>query len=540
MVYFDRLKKLYMKVINGLLLFFILFLPFSSASAASRIISTPAPTAANQRMMIIHTPIPTPTPTSVVRRMMELSAPSVTPTPVLSQERRTINASPTPTNIPEERLKKTASDTGILKTLETDNGRPLYRTDSTENFKLFNIFPLSAKIVTWTDPNDHTITRTKRNWLASLLSGWNFTGLLSKGPDFEFKNVRFEPLSFTSGSQVVVHADLVNTGSAKAYSGVGNHVSNWMYNKDQQVYGTNEEVIDLAPGEVKHVAYVWDHVVCGAPVSLIFDTNRVLKEISSNTVWYGTATCAPGHGPDLAVTQLKFEGTSYGGKMPGAPNKVSYTIKNIGDSSSDPIFAFAVALPSQFISIIQVPLLQPGAIYSGSFTYTPTNCDRLQIILDPQETLKTTETNRDNNVEFESKQVTDWCNALPNLKFDRVYWKTNGYSFGDSSLPNGSVMNFEIDVGNLSMDPSVGCATLVKIRVDVNGTKYTDIPVGTVGNCTNGGWHNTVDNAHMAKTVKFNVGPACNANLTFTLNSDNFNPEFDHSDNVWNTTVKCN
>jgi hypothetical protein len=100
-------------------------------------------------------------------------------------------------------------------------------------------------------------------------------------------------------------------------------------------------------------------------------------------------------------------------------------------------------------------------------------------------------------------------------------------------------MDFEVDIGNLSWDASVGCATVVKLRVEVNGQFSTDIMVGNVGNCTNGGSHGVGDNVHMVKNVQFKIGPPCNANVKFTIDPDHINPEFDRTNNTWSTKVQC-
>jgi hypothetical protein len=384
----------------------------------------------------------------------------------------------------------------------------------------------------WTTGDDsHNITNIVLKSIKPVTS-------TSAGSDFMFKNVRFEPLTYRAGEKIVIRADLYNFGTQKAYSGVGTHVKNWLYNKDQQIYGTDEQVLDLAPGKSQTMAYVWNSVVCGAPISLVFDPDRVLGETNKSTVWYGTTVCAPAHGPDLTVTQIKFKGLSYGGKNPGVSNEVSYSIKNIGDADSVPVKAMASA-GSQKLTIISVPFLHPGGYYSDVFNYTPSNCDPVHINIDTQGVMGTAETNRDNNDIYEDSKVTQWCKNLPQLQFDRVYWKVNGYSFGKSSYPNGSSMDFEVDVGNLSWDATVGCATVVKIRVEVNGQFSTDIMVGNVGNCANGGWHNVSDSAHMAKTVKFKIGPACNADIKLTIDPDHINPELDRTNNTWSTNVQC-
>jgi hypothetical protein len=362
--------------------------------------------------------------------------------------------------------------------------------------------------------------------------------ITSSGSTLTFKNVRFEPLSYRAGEKIVIRADLYNSGAKKAYSGVGTHVKNWLYNKDQQVYGNNEQVVDIAPGASQTMTYVWNSVICGAPISLVFDSERVLGETNNSTVWYGTTACATSHGPDLTVTQINFKGLSYGGKNPGVSNEVSYSIKNIGDANSVPVKAMARA-GSKHLSIISVPLLKPGGYYSGVFNYTPSTCDPVHINIDTQGVMVNTETNRDNNDIYEDSKVTQWCKNLPQLQFDSVYWKVNGYSFGKSSYPNGSLMDFEVNVGNLSWDAKVGCATFVKIRVEVNGQFSTDIMVGNVGNCANGGWHNVSDSAHMAKTVKFKIGPACNADVKFTIDPDHLNAELDRTNNTWSTKVQC-
>jgi len=382
----------------------------------------------------------------------------------------------------------------------------------------------------WTTGDDnHNVTNIVLKSLSPLTS---------TGNNFIFKNVRFEPLSYQAGDKIIIRADLYNYGTKKAYSYVGTHVKNWLYNKNQQIYGNNEQVIDIAPGKFQTMSYVWNSVVCGAPISLIFDPDRVLGETDNATAWYGTTACAPSHGPDLTVTQINFKGLSYGGKNPGVSNEVSYSIKNIGDADSVPVKAEAKA-GSKHLSTISVPLLKPGKYYSGVFNYTPSNCDPVHINIDTQGAMGNTETNRDNNDIYEDSKVTQWCKNLPQLQFDRVYWKVNGYSFGKSSYPNGSSMDFEVDIGNLSWDESVGCATVVKLRVEVNGQFSTDVMVGNVGNCANGGWHSVGDNVHMEKTVKFKIGPACNADVKFTIDPDHINPEFDRTNNTWSTKVQC-
>lgn len=423
--------------------------------------------------------------------------------------------------------------------LKESNGSPIYELTITENFKLFGIFSYPIKKKLTINARTNTPDQIDYSFLEKLGSHPNWPTLLQSGPNFSLTNVHFEPLSYKTGQKVVLWADLVNTGTQKAYSGVGTHVTNWLYTKADKLYGTDEQVLDLDPGESQKLAYVINSVECGAPLSIIFDTNRVLKEIDDKTVWYGTATCAPNNGPDLTVTQIKFDGLSYGGKNPGVENKVSYTIKNIGNGDSEPVVALAKAGPGQFLNLISVPLIKPGGIYSGSFNYIPTTCDPVDISIDTQGKMKDSETNRDNNDVFEDQQITNWCNALPQLQFDRVYWMANGYSFGKSKYPNGSIMSFEVDTGNLSWDITVGCATLVKIRVTINGQVATDVPVGTVGNCPNGGSHTTGDNAHMLKTTKFTIGPACGADVQFTLDPDHFNPELDRGNNTWTTKVEC-
>jgi len=361
------------------------------------------------------------------------------------------------------------------------------------------------------------------------------------GSTLTFKNVRFEPLSYRAGDKIVIRADLYNYGTQKAYGGVGTHVKNWLYNKDQQIYGDNEQVIDLAPGKSQTMAYVWNSVLCGAPISIIFDPDRVLGETDKSTTWYGTTACAPSHGPDLTVTQIKFKGLSYGGKNPGVSNEVSYSIKNIGDADSVPVKALAKAGGSQKLTIISVPPLKPGGSYSGVFNYTPSNCDPVHINIDTQGVMGNTETNRNNNDIYEDSKVTQWCKNLPQLQFDRVYWKVNGYSFGKSSYPNGSSMDFDVDVGNLSLDETVGCATVVKIRVEVNGQFSTDIMAGNVGFCVHGGgvYNMGTSNEHVAKNVQFKIGPPCNANVKFTIDPDHINPELDRTNNTWSTKVQC-
>jgi hypothetical protein len=384
----------------------------------------------------------------------------------------------------------------------------------------------------WTTGDDsHNITNIVLKSISPITSA---------GSTLTFKNVRFEPLSYRAGDKIVIRADLYNYGTQKAYSLVGTHVKNWLYNKDQQIYGNNEEVVDIAPGKSQTMTYVWNSVLCGAPISLIFDPDRVLGETDKSTVWYGTMACAPSHGPDLTVTQIKFKGLSYGGKNPGVSNEVSYSIKNIGDADSIPVKAMAKA-GSQKLSIISVPLLKPGGYYSGVFNYTPSNCDPVHINIDTQGVMGNTETNRNNNDIYEDSKVTQWCKNLPQLQFDHVYWKVNGYSFGKSSYPNGSSMDFDVDVGNLSLDETVGCATVVKIRVEVNGQFSTDIMAGNVGFCVHGGGvHNMgTSNEHAAKNVQFKIGPACNADVKFTIDPDHINPELDRTNNTWSTKVQC-
>lgn len=423
--------------------------------------------------------------------------------------------------------------------LKLENGNPFYILDTTQRVKLFGFLPFPLRMKLKIDARTNKPDTINSNLLSKLSYVPDFGNLLAQGPNLEFKNVRFEPLSYRAGEKIVIRADLYNSGTQTAYSIVGTHVKNWLYHKDAPVYGDNEEVIDIAPGESQTMAYVWNSVLCSAPISIIFDSDRILGEIDPSTVWYGTTACAPTHGPDLTVTQILFEGLSYGGKNPGASNKVNYIIKNIGDANSVPVQALAKAGNAQFLSLISVPLLTPGGYYPGTFNYTPTTCDPVDIRLDTQGVMANTETNRDNNDIYEDPTVTQWCNNLPQLQFDRVYWMANGYSFGKSAYPNGSSMDFEVDVGNLSWDATIGCAALVKIRVEVNGQFYTDIPVGTVGNCANGGWHNVGDTAHMAKTVKFKIGPVCNADVTFTLDPDHINPELDRTNNTWSTKVQC-
>ena len=364
--------------------------------------------------------------------------------------------------------------------------------------------------------------------------------ITSSGSNLTFKNVRFEPLSYRAGEKIVIRADLYNSGAQKAISFVGTHVKNWLYNKDQQIYGTNEEVVDIATGKYRTMAYVWNSVICGAPISLIFDPDRVLGETNQSTVWYGTTACAPSHGPDLTVTEITFKGLSYGGKNPGVSNEVSYSIKNIGDADSVAVKAEA-KVGSKHLSIISVPPLKPGKYYSGVFNYTPTNCDPVHINIDAQGVMVNTETNRNNNDISEDSKVTQWCKNLPQLQFDHVYWKVNGYSFGKSKYPNGSSMDFDVDVGNLSLDETVGCATVVKIRVEINGQFATDIMVGNVGFCVHGGgvYNMGNSNEHVAKNVQFKIGPPCNANVKFTIDPDHINPELDRTNNTWSTKVQC-
>ncbi|MFH0943460.1 MAG: CARDB domain-containing protein [Candidatus Beckwithbacteria bacterium] len=430
---------------------------------------------------------------------------------------------------------------GTLRGLELslEGSSPFYILDTTQRVKLFGFIPISARVKLKVDARTNMLDTVNKSLLSKLAQVPDFDNLLSQGPNLEFKNVRFEPLSYQAGEKIVIRADLYNSGTQTAYGLVGSHVKNWLFHKDQQVYGDNEQVVDIAPGESQTMTYVWNSVLCSAPISIIFDSDRVLDEITPSTVWYGTTTCAPIHGPDLTVTQINFEGLSYGGKNPGVSNKVNYIVKNIGDANSEPVKALAKAGNGQYLSLISVPFLAPNGYYSGTFNYTPVTCDPVDINIDTQGLMASTETNRDNNDIFEDPQITQWCNNLPQLQFDRVYWKVNGYSFGKSAYPNGSFMDFEVDVGNLSWEATVGCAALVKIRVEVNGQFYTDIPVGTVGNCANGGWHSVGDNAHMAKTVKFKIGPACNADVTMTLDPDHINQELDRTNNVWSTKIQC-
>ncbi len=439
----------------------------------------------------------------------------------------------------ESVLGKSKSELGSID-LKIDRGEPYYFVKIKENLKLFGFIPFRSETLLKVNARTNKPDLIDTGLLGKLVVHANFTNLFAAGPDFELKNVRFEPLSYRAGDKVVIRADLVNTGTVEAYSGVGNHVKNWLYDKDKPIYGTDEQVIySLAPGETQKMSYVWDNVVCSEPLSIIFDTDRVLKETGQKTVWYGASTCAPDHGPDLTVSQIKFEGLYYGGKNPGVSNKVSYVISNIGDKISEPVKALAKAGNAQFLSIISIPAINPYGYFSGNFNFTPTICDPVDINVDTQGILKGKETNRDNNDVFEDKQVTDWCNNYPQLQFDRVYWMANGYSFGKSKYPNGSQLKFEVDLGNLSWDGTVGCAALVKIRVDVNGQFYTDVPVGNVGSCANGGTYSQVDNAHMFKTVNFSIGPACGADVKFTIDPDHINPEIDRSDNIWTHKVEC-
>lgn len=435
-------------------------------------------------------------------------------------------------------LKNTDNKINMIE-LKLERGVPFYVLDITEQKKLWGLFPLTFRSRLLVQAETNKLDAVNRDFLTSLLIHTDFAKLFAKGPNFEIKNVRFEPLSYRAGNKIVIRADLVNTGTDTAYSLVGSHVKNWLYYKDQPIYGNDEEVISLAPGESQKMAYVWNSVVCSAPFSIIFDSDRVLNEIDSKTVWYGTTACAPDHGPDLTATQITFEGLFYGGKNPGVSNKVTYAIKNIGDKNSEPVTALAKAGAGQFLSLISIPSIIPGGYFSGSFNYTPTTCDPVDINIDPQGKMLGTETNRDNNDVFEDPKITNWCNNLPKLQFDRVYWMANGYSFGKSKYPNGSYMDFEVDVGNLSWDTTVGCAYLEKIRVDINGQFFTDVLVGTVGNCANGGVYNIGDAAHMFKTIKFKLGPPCDADVKLTLNPDHLNPEIDRTDNVWTTKVKC-
>lgn len=419
--------------------------------------------------------------------------------------------------------------------LKTENAKPYYFLRLKNAVKLFGFIPFEKEQLLKVDAQTNRPYYVKFSFLDKLSVLPDYAKLFDSGVSFEIQNVTFQPLSFKVGEKVVIRADLYNKGTESAYSGVGSHVKNWLYYKDVQIYGDNEEVLDIDPGESQKIVYVWDKIVCDAPISIIVDGGKKLKHMStSKNAWYGTVKCAPDHGPDLVVTRIHFPDNGQV-KVIGQKNKVEYTIKNIGDKDSIPVQALAREGNANFAALISVPLLKPGGIYFNNFNYTPTSCDPLQIEIDGQKKMVGLETNRDNNIGFEEAYVTNDCTLKPDLFFGLTYWLVDGYSFGKSHYPNGSYMNFKVDVINSNFQ---SCANFIKVGAYEDGKEIAKIDFGSLGQCWGGGTGG-VSQQGLVRTKEFGLMSKCGSTLELKIDPENVVWETDETNNTWTRKIEC-
>ena len=271
------------------------------------------------------------------------------------------------------------------------------------------------------------------------------------------------------------------------------------------------------------------NVQCGANLQAVIDPDNLITESTkSDNVYNFTVKCSPENGPDVVGSNIYFP-DSYGQKKIGYKNKVTFVVRNEGDGNmpDNGSQALAMAGPSNFVKLISINPLPANKGRTYDFTYTPQDCTPLEIRLDANQ--RVDEINENNNVLVEPDYVTTACHSYPDLKFDWVYWKTNGYSFGKPKA--GDIMNFEIDsINDRDYDYLGGCASNVYVRVLENGANpYDSFVAGSMG-CGTSSKRAYTYVSYKAK---------CGATLTFILDPDNKNWERDESNNTWSTVIEC-
>jgi hypothetical protein len=422
--------------------------------------------------------------------------------------------------------------------LTTQNNKAVYLLRVKIKRKLLGIFPYEDIQSVMLDAFTNKIDKIDTSLLSKFAGSIDWAAAYAIGPNVVIKDVKVTPFSYHPGETLTVEGRIYNEGT--------DYVTGyWDANKPIRIilqYG--EKTVDqnvgayvLAPGQWNGFVLKFADLGCSAPLTIWFDPDNYVKETSKkDNTFVIYPKCAPTSGPDLVVTSITYP-DNYGYKVVGKKNKVNYTIKNIGDQNSIPVQALARQGIANMASLFTVAVTKPGFTFTGSFDYTPTSCDPLQIEVDGQKYMQDIETNRDNNIGYDTV-ATNQCNSFADLTFGQIYWKVDGYSFGKSHYPNGSTMQFEIHVKNRNKG---SCTKAIYLGVYDDAVLLGKPMFGSIS-CPGDSTVNVYEGNNVNvddRYVSLSYVPKCDSTLLIQIDPDGNTMETNKGNNVWVTKIEC-